>query len=425
MKRTLAILLASVLAGSTPALAVPVAGERLSFGLVGNAAGEGVHNPTDLLSEAVIQDLMIALARHSMSEEEVRSALAGSDAKVADLIETGLVRKAPDGRFVIAIALFTAEDGRLIRSVTARAAASLADALLRDRSGFDRTLARYDLPGADRKAVAMALVGCALLDWDGLTVTHELGLRTQAPDRGRLGQYSVWAREKADDLSIRGVYWGSHSNQFGEGWFTSFGDHHSLPRLALPDLEWSVGSAALDARFPKPLRLQMATAVREALAASEGDAMKIMLALRSGSAERAVLLAAAGLEAGRGGKALGLLRELGYVRIDGDLVLSRVPVFTTVQDGAMIAAVKLQGEIVLKRWLKANAPSIRAELASLSALKAGVPYEELFTQLWHDIFGLTNLELVRRGWLADPYGPETAFNGFVPFVWQAGLKLND
>jgi len=420
----MAVWLGALLLCVLPALAAPVAGTRLAFGITGSADGEGVRNPTNLLHEAVIQDLVLALAQAPLPEDKLRAALVGSEASIANLVETGLIAKRADGTYGIAFALFTAEDGRLIHAVTTRAAASLADALLRDRAAFEQILARYDMPIADRRMVAMALIGCALLDWNGLTITHDAGLRREGVDRGALGRYSVWASEKADDLSIRGLYWGSHNDLVGPAWFTSFGDHHSLPRLALPDMNWTIGSDAIDARYSRPLRVLMATSIREGLAATQADAIKLMMALRDGGISRAALLQAAGVGAEPGDRALRLLGELHYVRPEGDRISSRIPIFAA-RDKPLVHAVNAKGGAIFKTWLAKNAPEIRKQLTGLSALQAGVSYEELFTQIYHHIFGRANLELARRGFVSDPYGPETPFTGFIPFVWDASLKLND
>ena len=44
---------------------------------------------------------------------------------------------------------------------------------------------------------------------------------------------------------------------------------------------------------------------------------------------------------------------------------------------------------ILQRWLQTHYGSFRSELSDLTVIRQGVPFEAVFTQIWHDIFGLT------------------------------------
>jgi hypothetical protein len=116
------------------------------------------------------------------------------------------------------------------------------------------------------------------------------------------------------------------------------------------------------------------------------------------------------------------LAGLGYVREAGGRYAAAVIVLTD-RDRAMIEAVRAETRMIMRRWLRANAERLRGELAELSALRSGVAYEALFTEIWHYLFGATNLRLSQSGFFADPYGEESRWRGFVPMVWESSLDL--
>ena len=72
-------------------------------------------------------------------------------------------------------------------------------------------------------------------------------------------------------------------------------------------------------------------------------------------------------------------------------------------------------------WLDLNYSTVQEDLDRLTARKYGVPYRQLFTQIWHYIFGLTNKALVASGHFADPYAEERVSKGMLPFVFDADL----
>jgi len=85
----------------------------------------------------------------------------------------------------------------------------------------------------------------------------------------------------------------------------------------------------------------------------------------------------------------------------------------------MVNAVLRLSRDVMTDWLAQRHSAIRQQLAGLSAVKAGVPYGDMFTQIWHYLFGTTNRMLVEKGLFADPY--RRAAPGFIPAVWDPGL----
>ena len=51
-----------------------------------------------------------------------------------------------------------------------------------------------------------------------------------------------------------------------------------------------------------------------------------------------------------------------------------------------------------------------------------LPFETVYTEVWHFIFGIANRVLVEEGLFADPYAEERKSKGFIPAVWAKGLS---
>ena len=87
----------------------------------------------------------------------------------------------------------------------------------------------------------------------------------------------------------------------------------------------------------------------------------------------------------------------------------------------MVMGVHLIGKEIMAEWMRERAPLLEKELASITPLRNGIPYETAFNQIWHYVFALANRNLVEVGFLADPYAPNREFKGFIPAVWESSL----
>jgi hypothetical protein len=386
----------------------------------------GLNNPYTLLRRPEARMIASAALEGPLSEERVAALLRGSEVQIDNLLETSVLRRNPDGTYGLAMTVLTVEDRELIDRVSDPMGRSLAEAFLGERAAFDRILSRYDLDGVDPAMVRMALIGCVVLDWDGLRVTAEQNYRSRPVPRANGDRYQMVLRERAPHISERALYWGSHNNSTAGDtiWMTTFGDQmRGTKRVAFPDLTGIIEGPDLQAHAPPPVAAFMAETLSAGLEASQQTAGRIMIALRAGPANAAALAAAAQQPLERVQRVLDLLAALLYVELRDGRYRAAVPVFTFDRDGAMIAEYRALGQRVIRDWLAANYGRIQQQLSSLAALRAGVPYRTMFTELWHPIFGWANYHLVREGYLHDPNGPNPRFVGFVPFVWDAQLRL--
>jgi hypothetical protein len=119
---------------------------------------------------------------------------------------------------------------------------------------------------------------------------------------------------------------------------------------------------------------------------------------------------------------LALLGAIGYVRAQqGRYVLTSVVLDRG--DRAMVDHILAGHRRILLQWLQQNYRQIRAELGGLTAIRQGLPFEALFTQIWHDFFGLATRQLVARGVVANPHAPGALSPGSIGMTW--GMSVYD
>jgi hypothetical protein len=270
--------------------------------------------------------------------------------------------------------------------------------------------------------LAYAVIGAMSLDWDGLDLTADKNLRITADNLRGDRDFLIWAKEQSSEINARELYWGSHNTVVDGIRFTTFGDHYSLPRLGLPDLLWSTNNrvANIDAA-PRTLRVS----VYKALAPYYqddflGDAGTMLSAMREGALTIDSISRLTGIGKERTEAILTLLMELQYVKRDNDSYVLAAPYFSFA-DKPMIDAARKLSWLLMDEWLELNYSTVQANLDRLTAQKYGVPYPQLFTEIWHYLFGLTNKALVTSGHFADPYAEERVSKGMFPFVFSADL----
>ena len=155
----------------------------------------------------------------------------------------------------------------------------------------------------------------------------------------------------------------------------------------------------------------------------EDAAAEIMIALRGGKANKKSIVKKLGLDEEVTARTLRLLEAMYYIEENDGEYIARIPVFTSKNDEKMTQEVRALGQQIISNWLAVNYDDIKGDLMDLSAVKAGVDYDIVFVQVWHELFAWANYHLVQSGYLYDPYGPNAEFVSFVPFVWEKSMNL--
>jgi hypothetical protein len=387
----------------------------LTFGITGSEGNSGY---SSVMRQMAVQKLLLEIARAPRRPKFLDAALRGTGVERKQLEELGLVRRCGN-EYVIAFALFTREDVQKVRAVAEQATDSLVRALVTRMSEINAVLQQYDAPSVDPKAILYIVLGCFSLDWDGLDLTAEKRYRSLPYVTAGEGKFIPYAEEKSN-LSLKGIYWGSHNSDEGEFRFTSFGDHFSLPRWVFPDLAWLLPMhAARD--LPDSLRREVKPVLQQAGESMLHQVGCIMFALQDHERTLGELAGIIGMEAQDTEDLLSLLVELEYITRLDDRYGVLAPVLSA-RDGPMVQALRRVGWEVMEAWLALNYEGVQAQLSNLSAVRFGVPYADMFTQIWHYLFGTANRKLVECGMFADPYAHSRRYKGSIPVVWHQSLR---
>lgn len=391
----------------------------LQVGITGNNSLEGLQDPVTVAQIPEVSVLLQAVADKPRSADYVQQSLRGSKADLALLVKLDLL-KPWDGGYAISFSYLTLEDHDLLVTTLAPFAESLAQSY-RDRwPEFESIFSAYDVESVDMGELAFAVIGAISLDWDGLDITADKNLRITADNLPGGRDFLIWAKELSSEINVKELYWGSHNTVVDGIRFTTFGDHYSLPRLGLPDLLWSTNSrvANIDAA-PRTLRISVYKALKPYYQDDFlKDAGAILSALRQGEITTNSISGSTATEKERTEAILALLMELQYVKRDRDSYVLAAPYFS-LADKPMIDAARELSWLLIDEWLDLNYSTVQAKLDRLNARKYGIGYRQLFTEIWHYLFGLTNKALVASGHFADPYAEERVSKGMFPFASNA------
>jgi hypothetical protein len=393
----------------------------VQIGITGSNELTGLDDPVEVAHMPEVSRLLQDIADEPRSASYIQNALEASEVDLERLLALGLL-KAFDGAYAINFNYLTLEDHTTLVSVLTPYAEDLAQRY-RDRwSEFETMFAAYDAPGVQEGEIAYAVLGAMSLDWDGLDLTADKHLRITAEDLPAGRDFVLWAKEQSPEISVKGLYWGSHNAVANGVRFTSFGDHHTLPRTAFPDLLWIAGRKIADIKgAARPLRLSFYQALTPYYQDDFlSDLGPILRQLRAGPQTAASAAASTGIDEDRTAAILALLKELQYVDEDEGSYSLSTPFFG-ITDKPMIDAARALSWQMMSDWLDANAANTEADLGELTAIKYGVPYRQLFTEIWHYLFGLTNRALVESGHFADPYAEERLAKAIVPFAFDTGV----
>ncbi len=360
-----------------------------------------------VMAHLEVQKVLLDVASEPRTAAFLEERLKGTGVALETLQTLRLIRREGD-KYALAFSLLTNADLDKIRAVAEVEGKSLATALLARCSEIENILARNPQLGVDWKARAFIVLGCASLDWDGLDFVRKRGYLA-VPEEGT---YLPDAHQIGGGGSLRGIYWGSHS--FHETIaVTSFGDHYSLPRNALPDIISSVANLLPRLEAPESLKSRLVGAAGALIRRRAG---LMMLSLREGEKTLEQLAGASGITDEETQKLVNFLLELNYIGAVDGRYRALIPVFNE-HDEPMVKDLRHLGQEVMVKWFNEHYKALCQELSNLTPVRYEVPLAEGFYWVWHYIFGLANRELVTAGLFADPYDASRVFKGFIPTAY--------
>jgi hypothetical protein len=418
---------AALLAAATT---VPGGERKFLSGYAGTLPSRDDDKAGFYFQKPAVRGLLAKLETAPLPRSEAEESLRESGATVNDLLRARILRE-DGGRLAIGFAYFTAADMVRIHELADRVSPSLAKAYRARKRDFDRIVDSYPPKSVPRGEIEFALLAGFCLNWDGLKVTQDLGLRRPLLVEGKDFRYSFWASEAVPGRDYREFYWGSSTFPLPAAGradaysFSSFGDPDSDPRMNFPDLPYlPAGDLAASVRRAAGnvgLRDvdEMGRHFEQVLGGAVFDPVaRILFALREKPRPESELAAAAGRDPSA---LLALLEEIQYVERgpDGAWRLL-VPVFDA-GDRAMLERTIALSRDILRSWLRERYPAIRRDLSDLTAVRAGLPFEALFTQIWHEIFGEVTRDLARDGTIESAYDRSRRYPGSLSVLWRPSL----
>ena len=391
----------------------------LQVGVTGSSPSDNSKNTSAILSSVEMQRLILDISEKPISRADLEKAVAGRFFTVEDMVATGLVRE-EEGLFYIDFNLLRIEDQKSILEISEQVGRELATAFLARRGDFDKLAQSHAQPHVGDGELFFIVLGCFSLDWDGLNMTEARGYRAGAQRTIDGQSFTPWAKEKGTSVSLKGLYWGSHYSEQSQATFTSFGDHHATPRFGLPDMLWNLSAAFQhyenNADGRRAARRMLSVYVRDAL----DDVGLVMFALAERDLTVEEIIAATGIDPEKLERLLKLLEVAQYVELYDERWGSKVLVLGP--DAAdMVTGMTDIGRQVMIDWHQENYERIKSSSLKLTPILNGVPFERVYTEIWHFAFAIANRTLVEEGFFADPYAADRPYKGFIPAVWANGI----
>jgi hypothetical protein len=391
----------------------------LSVGVTGSSPAEPSRNPVHILRSVETQNLVLAIAERPHSRAEIEAAISGQGFTVDDMVAVGLLRPEAD-EYWMDFNLLRVQDQLQILALSEDLGRDLAAEFLERRDELEAAAKRHAQPGEFSAEFLFLVLGCFSLDWDGLDLTEERGWRLGAQRTIDGHEFTPWAKERGAEISLRGLYWGSHTDVAGETKLTTFGDHYSLPRFGLPDLLWlnSTSFRGLEglAEEKRAASLMLAAYEQDV----KGDIALVMMELGREALSAVALAERTTIDEGKLGLILAFLEAAEYVERNNGSWQAKVLVLRP-EDAEPVASTMALGREIMIEWHEAKYAGIRQALSDLTPIRNGVPFEQVYTEIWHFVFGFANRTLVEEGLFADPYSESRRYQGFLPVVWNAGL----
>lgn len=408
---------------------------EFSSGYTGTLPAQPKNRARTYFNDPAVRRVIFQMEDGPLSRSRAEEMLKGAPFTVEDLLQIKLVSER-EGRLFISFNYFNAGDIKAIDRAASLYVPSLVRAYLDHQAAFDRIFKGYPVNSVSPKKLAFVLIAGFSLNWDGLKTSRELGYRKPLLIQGEGWHYSFWAEEDVPARSTKEFYWGSSTFPAGkynfadkpaDFAFSSFGDPFSEPRMNFPDLlsmpAAEIAPAVRDIAQKIGLihETGFGTDIQDVLGFERARDLAALLFTLRVKPEKEARLAGSIREPQKVGAYLSLLEQIQYVERGNDGTYHLlVPVLDEIDKKLVDQSLALSRQI-FSHWLETNYDRMRADLGSLTAMKQGVPFESLFTQIWHEWFGLTTRQLVHAGFMFDPYSKDATYKGSFPALWRLSL----
>ncbi len=375
--------------------------KKVNTWICGDAGPLDDYNPFKITREGIAPEILYILNKEPLSVSQISRDITKDEASVEKTINSLLKINAirmENKKYWVNFSIFSEEDQKIVFEIGKEYGKQLAYKLLENKNEFSNLANKIKCAkyiGKDKNI--FALIGCFALDWyclDELEKNNFLKQHKKQPGN----RYYILQGGGSSGINIPGLYCGSHNMNIGEYTFTSFGDHAG-PRSSLPDILWQ-GSSAVSKHIKgkQDLREALANILFHYSKNLLRDCGKLLELLLTNKDTKSIE---------NQGTLLNFLKKLNYISREGKKYNVKIPVFLP-QDEKIIDEINKRTAKIVCDFLDQNYFEIKNALSKIRPVLNKVPFEEVFVDVWHNIFGFCNMFLAEKGFMYKP--PETPYH---------------
>lgn len=374
--------------------------KKVNTWICGDAGPLDDYNPFKITREGIAPEVLYILNNEPLTIPQIGRAIKKDMTRVKKVINSLLKINAiriENEKYWVNFSIFSEEDQRIVFDIGEEYGKQLAYKLLEHKKEFSNLANKIQCAKYIRKdKIIFALIGCFALDWyclNELEKNNFLRLHKEQP-----GNRDYILQGGSSDIDISRLYCGSHNMDAGKYTFTSFGDHAG-PRSSLPDILWQASTAVSEhIKGKQDLREAFANILSsygENLLSDCGKLLELLSTNREiKSIENQDTL-------------LNFLKKLNYISREDKKYKVEIQVFLP-QDEKIINEINMRTARIVCDFLKYNYSKIKNALNTTKPVLNKVPFEEVFVDVWHNIFGYCNMSLAEEEFMYDP--PENPYH---------------
>jgi len=380
---------------------------RVNIWIVGDAGRHDEYNPFEVIGRPPAAQILYALNRGINTVP----ALADLLSLPADTITESLEAMARlgavytrGGRWKVVFPIFTGEDRDAIDKTVRPLAEKMAARLWTRRDDLCAVLGTISAAAyTPIDMLLLAIVGCFALDWGGLDWLKARGLLVHGkPQPGGRCYVLLGSEPGATGLNRLA---GSRNPSYGHYTFTSFGDYDGR-RLSVAEIPGVMNGAVAESEsVPESWREPLRSVVAAHLEKLMLDLACVLEATAARPASVVELAARLDLDEAELDPLIALATAVGALRAANSTLMPAIPVFLPDDEAAMQQAVSMVLNEAMP-LVEAGYPALRKKLTSLKAIRQGLPFGEVFSEVWHALFGQVNETLADSGFMMNPPRPQ-------------------
>ena len=369
--------------------------------ICGNSGPLDDYNPFKITGEAIVSEILYILNKEPLTVLEIVSTIKKDkrsvEKAIKSLLKINAIRE-ENRKYKVNFAIFSTDDQKIVFHIGEQYGKQLAYKLLENRAELSNLVNTIQCcKYIEKGKIIFALIGCFALDWYCLEELEKKGfLRIHKKQPGRR-EYVLFGAEPSN-INVSKLYCGSHNMSTGMYTFTSFGN--AGPRSCLPDILGQASTAVLEHIKGDPDLREIFSNIFSLYGKDLlNDCGKILESLALSGEIRSIK---------NRDVLLNFLEKLKYISKTGKSYKVEIPVFLPT-DRKTINKINERVSKIVCDFLDKNYLEIKDALSNIRPVLNKVPFEEIFVDVWHKIFGYCNMFLADEGFMFDP--PETPYGG--------------